>query len=347
MRSDAVGRLEIFQSGGAEAISRSLEDEPPPRITDAEEEALLVRLDEARATGDRPLFFALLRALARSGSERAQRRFIDLIADDSLPDLPGWCFLEALKDSRLPGIAQAALRRVEMNFAGGDTSGTAASGWFDLILLHGDKAHFDWVLSQGQSQAVGLQALEALVRCPSPSAVQCVVEMVRAGTLDYTFLGDFAECQPKVAFDLIQELITAGEGDRVAANPIYIARVYGRCAPAGRLVEARRTLLGFSEPAMRIAAVYAVQAFATRGFDVSDLEPVVLVPAEVLERRGSDGADIEAEVAVAALVTMARYAIVNNPVAWSNRAASALESAGFKEEASRVRTGLKGPWKRR
>lgn len=354
-RSHAVRRLEILQSGSADAIARSLKDEPPPPTTDAEEQVLLVRLDEARATGDRPLFFALLRALARSGSERAQQRFIDLMADESLTDLTGWLFLEALKDSRLPWIAEVARRRVEMNTAGGDTSGAATDGWLDLVLLHGDKADVDWALSQSQSQAVRLRALSALVRCPSPNAVERVVEMARAGTLDSSFLDDFAECQPQAAFDLIQEMITAGEGGRLAQNPIYIVRVYGKCVPAGRFVEARRTLLGVSEPAMRTAAVYAVQALAARGFDVSGLEPVVLAPLEILERRRNDRtaedsrADSEARVAEAALVTMASYAIVNNQVAWSERAAAALEAVGFKEEAAKVQAGLKrnNPWKKR
>lgn len=333
-------RAEIFLSGTAEEIRRNLEDREPPAVSDPELQIALGRLDEALVAGDRPLFLALVRALAASSNGHAQRKLLDLMGDESIPDLTGWHFRDGLRNSGLAGIADAAQRRVEMNIARGDTSWSAGHGWFDLILLHGDEMHVDWVLSRRESNELRLQALESLVRCPAERAVRRVVEMTRAGELDSSFLADFAGAQPQVAFELIHERLGAGEwGDN--KDPTYLAGIYGRCIPADRLAEARKALLALSKPASRIAAVYAIQALAARGLVLDGLDPLVFYPVEILERRPEGDARVADE-----LVSRARFAIRYNEVTWSERSATALERAGFSDEASKVRVGLKSPWKK-
>jgi hypothetical protein len=116
-------------------------------------------------------------------------------------------------------------------------------------------------------------------------------------------------------------------------------RAYGRCVPVERSADARAQLLAVDNTAERIAAVYAVCELADRGLDVAGLEPVLLAPVEVLER-GHTGDDEDA------LLSRARYAIEYNRVTWSERAAAALERAGYTDEARKVRAGLQSPWKR-
>jgi hypothetical protein len=173
-------RVEIFRSGAPNDIRRSLGDAAP---TETEVEVLLVRLDSARAAGDRQVFDAVLRALLHSGSEKAQQKLLDLMCDETLPDLKGREFFEALKDSRIEDVADAARRRVELNLAAGETSWVAVSGWFDLALWRGDETHLDWMLTLAEDRfhQIHRMAMKALGSCPSPHAVQRVAEMIRGG----------------------------------------------------------------------------------------------------------------------------------------------------------------------
>jgi hypothetical protein len=153
--------------------------------------------------------------------------------------------------------------------------------------------------------------------------------MIRAG--EYEILEEFAQQQPGLTFELLHERLVAGDPRGV--------NVYGRCVPAERLADARALLLAIGDTAERVLAVYAVNAIADRGLDIAGFEPLILAPVEVLEG-GRDAGTEEG------LLSAARYAVEYNRVTWSERAAAALEGAGYFDEAHKVRKGLQSPWKR-
>lgn len=332
----------VFESGTAEDIVRRLSpvSPPPPSATDVQ--AAITRLASARATGDRPLFQALTQALAASGLEDAQRTLVELMTDDSIPDLDGEVFLDGLRDSGVPGIAAAAQTRVRIALANGVTTGTAGIGWFDLILKHGDQEQLDWVLSEEHGDSLHTVALRALVRSPAPAAIRRSLMLFETGSLDATLLDEFANHQPRLAFELIHSTLTTGTWHPAGKTDNRVAAVYGRIVPPERLVDARVALLALSAEGPRIAAVYAVQALAERSFDPSEFQEILLVPVEILER-GSRG---DLETAEWILVSSARLAIESNPVTWSTRSAAALEATGRASEALRVRAALRAPWRR-
>lgn len=332
----------VFESGTAEDIVRRLSPGWPPPPSAADVQAAITRLASARATGDRPLFQALIQALATSGLEDAQRTLVELMTDDSIPDLDGAVFLDGLRDSGVPGIAAAAEHRVRIALANGVTTGTAGIGWFDLILKHGDQEQLDWVLSAEQGVALRTVALRALVRSPAPAAIRRSLMLFQTGSLDAALLDEFANHQPCLAFELIHSTLTTGTWHPAGKTSNYVAAVYGRTVPAERLVDARVALLALSAEGARIAAVYAVQALADRGFDPSGFQEILLVPVEILER-GSRG-ELETEDWIS--VSSARLAIESNPVTWSTRSAAALDATGFANDALRVRAALRGPWRR-
>jgi hypothetical protein len=251
--------------------------------------------------------------------------------DESVPDLPGQHFFRCLRRSRLEGIADAAKHRVEMNLAAGETSWVAVSFWFDLALWQGDETHLDWVLALAEAHGhqIHSMAMKALAGCPSPHVVKRVAGMIRAGTFDS--FEEFGRNQPDLCFQLLHERLIAGE---LTGQEVF--RAYGRCVPGERLAEARTVLLSLRDPAQRMAAVYAVNEIARRNLSAAGLEPILLAPVETLERGGAESY----------LLSTARYAVEYNPVTWSERAAAALERAGYPTEARKVRAGLQSPWKR-
>ena len=124
----------------------------------------------------------------------------------------------------------------------------------------------------------------------------------------------------------------------VARDPLTV--VFELCdADPAFLAKIASPALAIDDTAERVLAVYAVNALADRGLDVAGFEPLILAPVEVLENGRAGGAED-------GLLSAARYSIEYNRVAWSERAAAALERAGYADEARKVRAGLQSPWKR-
>jgi hypothetical protein len=272
-----------------------------------------------------------------------------LLSDESFipPGPVGDEFLDGLGESALPGIAAAARRRYELNVAAGTTSWIAAAGLFDLMARQGGSDEIAWLAARAESGLHRHDAREALVRSKSPLAVETVVRLLRQGKGDQELLVDFGRHHPTSANAIFRQVLT-GELTVPYREPHAILRAYGASAPADDLDATRDLLFSLTDPVQRICAVYAVEQLRRRGLETTGFEPLVDAPVEHLERVTPGTRS--------SVTGKARYAISHNRIAWSERAARALDRAAgvlpqgsmtqdMQKIARKIRAGLASPWK--
>jgi hypothetical protein len=322
---------------GSEAIpgAASPAEPPPPSPRD-----LLTRVRAAIREGDEGAFGTALRLLGRSEGEEAERALLALVEDPSVPSpLRGGPFLRGLARSTLPGIAAAARGRFEANLAAGEDSWVAADGWVDLVARHGDDADLVWLAGRNESFQIVDQARRAIFSSPSEAARRAARGLVESTRADIRGqIPDYLRWDLEEGFAIAERALRyVGPDAHGSSGPDLsdLFRAWGGGEPDGGIPELRAFLLGLREPMHRVAAVYAVQALAKRGSDTAAFGELLLEPTLVLERREP----------VEGLLS-ARSALGYNPVAWSERAAAALDAAGFAKEARKLRAGLSSPWRK-
>jgi len=317
--------------------------------TDAEVAALIDRLDRARAEGSGNEFRAALRGLARAKTEAAQRKLLALMIDESLipPFRLGDSFREGLAKSDLPGIAAGARKRFEMNIAAGKTSWVAGDGYFELVARRGSAEDIAWLAGRAESGQLRHGAREALAGSKNPVAVAFVVRLIEDGKGNQDLLRRFARPDNAAAAPLIARIIL-GEVKASYRELSAVFRAYGHCVAEDGLDGALGFLLSLREPMQRVCAVYAVESLRKRGLDVEGFGRVIDFPTEFLEAVTPESSR--------SVASKARYAIEDNRVAWSERAAGSLSRAAgvfpassmtrsMVEIAKMVRAGLASPWR--
>jgi hypothetical protein len=317
--------------------------------SDAEVAALVVRIDHAIAEKKADEFQAALRGLAQARTAAAQRKLLELMMDESLsfPHRMGRAFLEGLGDSDLPGVATAARRRFDRNVESGKTSWVAGDGYFDLIARRGSDADIEWLSSRAESGQIRHHSRRALARSDNPAAVRFVVRLIESGKGDQDLLLDFARRDNADAAPLLQRVIL-GEVPAAYRDLSTLLGAYGGCVSEENLEAARDFLLSLRTPIQQVSAVYAVESLRGRGLSIAGFETIVDAPVEFLERLTTESDR--------SITSKARYAIGYNRVAWSSRAAAALEFASgiagqgsmskdMLEIAAKVRAGLANRWR--
>jgi hypothetical protein len=335
----------------AQAIERFAKNASRPFPEDTMR-ALVARLRDAVARGDRALAVAVIEALGLADRAEADDALVELMGNVALP-LPhpfGGHFAKALEDSRATGVAEAARRRVDALIAGGEKSWTSGLGWFDLVARHGSRADLEWMLAhEGQLRH---QAVEALSKSSSPQAFDLLQEEVREGRIEVRNLRALAEHSPVKVADLLEDLL-AREAYRGELRDML--GTYAQVLPIDRVDEAKALLRRLPDP-RGFSAVYAVEVLRRRGIDVSDMTDVMRGPERFLSTFLTP-ADADA---ASSRVYAAMYAIEYNRGTWSEDAARALEAAAreirahplpspsadaLEDVAAKVRTGLRNPWK--
>lgn len=316
-------------------------------------DTLLKLADEAIVSGDANAFRRMVRALGASKDARAHARLIGWIGDPALP-LPegvGPDFVQALEGSTAPGIPEAARRRFQANLAAGDRSWVSTSGWFDLIARHGTSDDLAWLMAvpEGAAGQIRLMAERALLASDSEEGIRRAEARFRSGDHTEGDWGEFPRRNPAHAYALAMELLPlAATRDRRTT----LFRVLGQTVRPADVDDLRRRLLGLATDDERIDAVAAIETMRNRSLDVSGFDPILEAPVVRLETTLGSISSAQAYAAM--------YAIEYDRVAWSERAARALETAAtaprtggaepipsgdMLDVAKKVRAGLASKWR--
>jgi hypothetical protein len=284
--------------------------------------ALSARIEMARKERAWSLFRELLEALAATGGTQAEAKLIELMGDESLAfHAPmGEFFTSALKESALGGVADAALRRIELEMVS-RYEGASPRSWLTLLALHGNARHLARLEGFLDDREMETEVIQSLVEASSrPEIADWVVTLYRSHNEQRRRevsrrLSTFARNNPESTRRFIEEEFAAAEG--IEARNLGYA--YGQSVTPTGLAQARRFLRGLRSPAQRLEFVGSVNQMRRKGLDIHGLEGFALAPVEELERLGP-GADIQA-------VRRVRWQIERNEITWSARAVRVLTRA--------------------
>ncbi len=359
---------QTIASGTAAEVKAAASGAEPPFGADAVA-AARKRFPGARADGDWRLFEALLEVLGRADIPEADAALVVVLGDETLvfPEPMGNDFHRWLAGSQVPGIAEAARRRLKRYAADGESSWIATHGWVDLVADHGTEEDIAWLLLEGDPRKMRDDGAVAVAKSKSPAAIQWMTDALvlpvserghRAGWGSYPqTLGAFVRAHGEDAHDVVAEIVDrtlAGESILVNMKVKQLFGMYGRTVPKERAAEAVRLLQGLDTEAAQISALTSVLAMRRRGLDVSGLEHLLEAPLVAL-RRMAGGEEDAGPGSVSAYQAM--YAVEYNRALWSEEAAEALEAAGralmgktpaaanMLEVAKEVRAGLRSPWR--
>ncbi|MHC4730490.1 MAG: hypothetical protein ACYS6Z_07845 [Planctomycetota bacterium] len=284
--------------------------------------ALMDRLDSARGRRDWNEFRALLTLLGKADTPEAQTKLVALMSDPNLGfhrSRMGRQFFDWLRDSKVPGIVDAARARLEKETRENPGSRAAQQGWLALVAQHGNAADLDWIESFKTGRSGERTVIEAFVAAAQrPEVAQRVADLFRNRSRRWygSHLAALARSNPELA----RELFEAGLQKPRTNEARDLARAYGDVVDPGSLERARGFLLSLP-PDERVQAVYAVERMHRRDLDVSGLEAITVAPVEALERLAR-----QSKPSAHALFK-ARYSIQHNRITWTDRAAKALEEA--------------------
>jgi hypothetical protein len=353
-----VDRAAILESGEAFAIreATAVHDERAPRpFSETELAAASARLAKERDAGDAVEFLAVLEALARSKDAGARAKVVDVLGDPSYPlssvregiyqNIESW-----LRDGDAPpGTAAAARRRIDaIRAAGRGDDPTYAL--LNMVARHGDAEDLAWLATMAASRGIGAEAVDALTRVLRAETVPFVAKLVADGVVRGDDLVEYARCSPVPAWELVAPIargLNSGAPLPRGMDAWTILRAYGAAAPDSALAEVRHCLTGLRTIENRVCAVAAVQSLADRKIDVASFQPILDAPIELLAQPG------EIDAARGNLCT---FCIQTHRVAWSVRAAEALEAAApragkrseaFRDLAREIRAVVENPWRRK
>ncbi|MCU0727663.1 MAG: hypothetical protein MUE73_18035 [Planctomycetes bacterium] len=322
----------VFLRGSPDAI-HAVTNDPRHLYTGAEVEALIERIDRARTEGDGMSFHAALSGLAAARTPAARQKLLALAADGSLPMPFGSCavfFCSGLSDCDLPGVATAARNRL----AAGEAD---ARQWARLLADHGDRDDIEVVLSSGFADEVA--------RSPNPAALARTVELLAAGELSSQGLHALVRFHPEEAFPFILRQL---RDESAALRPPGRLDLLGGAVTSPRVPDAKAFLSSLTDPAWRLAAVWAVVRMTERGLDISGLEEFLVLPVVILEEADESTPEV--------MVTTAAHLIGGSRILRDDRALAALATCAerlppgkkrdaLEEIAAELRTALGSPWR--
>ncbi len=232
---------------------------------------------------------------------------------------------ESIAEDARESLAQASWDRLQSAFArgGGDR---LPRELYEIVVDHGAEDVFVALMEQVKRRRIGRRITDALAVSPRPLATDRFAEFFVAGHVQERSARLFGEHHRTRAMALYGETLlrmSAGETGPGRYRPKDLARLYATAVPPERLSDVRRVLDALHGQS-DFAAVYLVNRLHERGIDVSGYGDQLEAPVIELERiaSGNVTANQVSKRAYAAL-----YAIEYNPVAWSARAARALENA--------------------
>jgi hypothetical protein len=320
-------------------------------VTASGVEALIQRIDRARADRDWNEFQTLLGLLGSAGTGRAHEKLVELMGDPTLGFRAnmGRRFFAWLKDAQVPGIVEAARVRLDRETQGGTASSRAYEGWLALVAQHGGPGDLAWIDQLGADPKTLTVALDAWIAAGArPVAAQRVAALFAQRTRPWfaSRLQTFAHANG----DATRQLVEGAYASAKLGERDDLARAYGEAVDEKSLGAAKRFLGSITDPAAQIDAVFAVDRMAQRGLDTSGLESIALAPVIALENLAGNPGRNQRDL------TTALNAVRMNRITWSPRAVSAIEAAAasadtrmansLKLAAARIRNGLgEGDWK--
>ena len=313
-------------------------DGPAERLTVEEGRALLERARAALRDRDGALFVASVRGLARAEGDEADAFLLDVMADVSLPapGPMGAYFHEALKDSRLSGIAAAARARFEAEVAAGRDHWWGARGWLHLVADHGTEEDVQWLrgIASRRGQAAS-EAADALARSRNPAAPAAFESLRGAGRS----LDEYLAAHPERVVAYLEERIDGRVPSELDRRSLW--QTYARHAPEASLADLERRLLAAEGIREKADAVYGMQALSRRGHDLTALRG--LVPSLLDWLAAHAGAEESTDERSTVL-----YALEYNPVAWTRETLAVLERVAPESDAAKeIRAHLDhpSPWR--
>ena len=299
-------------------LAHSLKDSP---TKDDFVAPAIARIEEARSSRNWKLFEALVGLLAASDSPEAEAKLIGLLGDTTLI-FHDWRIAEhfvwGLSTSDLDGVVPAARTRIEFE----STESNDRNRWrmyYEIVAERGSVDDVAWLLEHARKITHGMHDA---VRAPAegsanPAAAQKFIELSKAGSVR----GEgpartFAKNNPVIALPFYREQLLAARGDTARA----MAQTYGTAVTTATLAEAKRFLLGISDPRQRTAAAAAVNAMQRNKLDISGLEPLLRAPADYARQLAAGDADARKSAFYDVL-----YGIEYNKLTWSEETAQALD----------------------
>ncbi len=304
-------------------------------------EAALTRLEAAHAARQWPMFSALLKLLAPSNHPAVHKKFVALMGDTSVR-FHDWRIAEvfrvALTDSVAPGILDAARQRLEFEFDEYKDE-HRYSGWIEIVARYGTADDLDWVVEKTKERDLNALAVALAHAAANPRATEHLAKILAGGTRLFDagrIAHAFGEANPEAA----RAVYRAGLENldpRRDSELSHRGRDYAVAVTNESLDEARAFLVNLTDPYQRIAGAYAVATMKQRGLDVSGLDSVVTAPIEYAEKlaRASE-AERRREG------SRPRYAIEYNRLAWTKRAADALDALADVTKDRGEREALQG-----
>jgi hypothetical protein len=317
-----------------------------PPFSVPEFEAIVERLDRARAGHDRELFHRALALVVADGSPTATAKIVDVVGDPAT-DLDPWvaCAMPRRSDAAGAAFVAAVRRRFEAEavFASG-----RPDQWLEVVARHGDAGDLGWLESKAREEEFGEAARTALVSTRRDELAPTVAAWLGRGSLRGDDLEHYAKTSPATAFKLFGDVIVVGAATGrwpSACEPWQVFRAYARAMPMEALDDVRRLLLGLPTRELRADAIAAVQALAGRDVDPTPFAALSAAPVHILD----DPAATWRQVAHTAWLAGAER------VAWSLPLADAMERAAdrfsaeeyaatIRRRARRIRAELTGPW---
>lgn len=243
---------------------------------------ILEAMKRARAEKNWPEFVRGIVQLGMLNTAEGDSHLVAILADSSLRLKGPWAgtqFYEALRDSRVEGIAEAARARALMELDKKPRSNRAGVGYLGLVALHGGGPEHAWLESLTTDGAGIVRADRAFAKgAANPAAA----ERMRRRYIDKGIqpAGEwlmFARENPAVAFDTAAELIRR--------NPTSVDgyRMLGQAATPDTLARAGEILGNLPNDDARLQGIRAVQLMGTRKLDISGFDELLNTPRVVLE----------------------------------------------------------------
>lgn len=306
------------------ASATSTHDTSVPAPSAPDVDVILARLTKADTERDWPAFRKALTDMAhaaQAGSIEAQKVLLEVMKDGDrrFPTRMGRTFLVGLEASELPGIAEAALAHAAASVANGNTSWTAVDGWDQLVANSGSPDTFEALLALADDGQIANRTRRALATSTNRDAAAFLLAWLHEQPErdeDARLLEKLSRSHPELVYEALSSPTawaaleaTDVTRDRKRSTLRRRLRALMHAAPTDE-VDALLSRANRLPRAMRVQAVYGVQALIERGIDPTGADLVLGAPIDVLD----DYARAQDPRALASDARQAMYAIEYNPV---------------------------------
>jgi hypothetical protein len=293
---------------------------------------LRATLAKARAEGDWDAYWQALLEVAALGTREAEALLVAVMGDPTLHlkgAKIGRSFYLWLRESRVPGILEAARARAEIETREQPDARWRGSGWLSLVALHGGPAELAWIEALGTGRNWEMEVDRALAEgARNPIAAQRLAQRIEDPNhfLWSRHLDAFALENPAAAFTAALQALP---GTRTKQRE-ELLRLLGAVTTRETLPTVRSLLGSIEGEQNRLEAVAVADRISRRGLPVEGLEEIVDLPRRVLLHDAAGDLPPESQADVARLRS-ALNIVRSNPVTWDERTLALI-----KEVAERV-----------